>query len=306
MAKTSYIQMLPGEEELYFKHLQMGDRFAYGKVISKSNPPSRAKIKGLSARSLLSQVAEIWNALSGADKLAWNAAGRIAGFNPTQKNPNATIAGYRLFVQNMCARLEYGLSGPGTPSLLHQYKVGHINISAPATLISIIQMHPLSYYILRKVVGSKSQYEPVNVQENFALPLTISLNYKSNLVASGPSPSAKFYAKIWYSYQGVDCYYNLEIPLTLVHDWQTSSAVNSAIIGQIVGYDLYFTLQDVRGDLWFDDLKSTHSAQNWARDPNCNDINQEFTKIWYQIPKGWAEVELPDGASYGSIFPDLV
>ena len=35
MAKTSYIQMLPGEEELYFKHLQMGDRFAYGKVIKK-------------------------------------------------------------------------------------------------------------------------------------------------------------------------------------------------------------------------------------------------------------------------------
>lgn len=295
MAKTSYIQMLPGEEELYFKHLQMGDRFAYGKVIAKSNPPSRVKIKGLTQRSLLPQVAEIWNALTESEKLSWSNAGVQCGLN-----------GWRLFVQNMCARLEYGLTGPGTPSLLHQYKVGHINISAPATTISIIQIHPLSYWVKKKVVGTKSQYEPVNIQENFALPLTIQLNYKSNLTASGSSPYAKFYARIWYSYQGVDSYHNLEIPLTLVSDWVTASASVSRIIGQIVGYDLYITLYNLRGDLYFDNVKSVHSSQNWARETNCNNIAAEFSKTWYQVPQGWAEVELPDGASYGSIFPDVV
>jgi hypothetical protein len=295
MTKTSYIDMTSDESDLYFKGLQSGDRFAYGKIIRKAQPPSRAKIKGLTQLSLLPQVADVWNALTIPEKLAWTNAGAQCGLN-----------GWRLFVQNMCARLEFGLSGPGTPSLLHQYKIGHINISAPASAISIIQTHPLSYYILRKVAGTKSQYEPVNIKEDFVVPLTIQLNCKTDLIASGVSPTAKFYAKIWYSYQGVDRYQNVEISLPLVHDWQTLSAVSPTIIGQIVAYDLYFTLQDVRGDLYFDNVKSIHSGQNWARDPNCNDINQTFTKIWYQIPKAWAEETLPDGASYGSIFPDVV
>ena len=287
--------MSPDEEELYFKGLQPADRFGYGTISTKSAPPSRAKIKGLTQKSLLPQVAALWNALTDSEKLAWATAGA-----------EVPMTAYRLFVQNTCARIEYGLTGPGTPSTLHQYKVGHINISSPATLASIIQLHPLSYYIQKRVVGTKSQYEPVNIIENFVLPLTISLNYKSNLTAVGGSPSAKFYARIWYSYQGVDSYYNLEIPLTLVSDYFFATATVSFIRGQIIAYDLYFTLQDVRGDLYFDNIKATHSGQNWARDPNCNDINQKFTKIWYQIPKSWAVAEMPDGANYSSIFPDVV
>ncbi len=295
MAKTSFIEITPDNEDLYFKSLQIGDSFNLGKVIKKPAPPSRQKIKGLTQRSLLPQIAEIWNGLTLVQQGLWTSAGSCCGLN-----------GYRLFVQNMSARLEYGFAGAGTPSLLHQYKVGHINISSPATFISIIQPHPLSYWILRKVAGTKGQYQPVNILENFRLPLTISLNCKSNLVSSGPNPSVKFYAKIWYSYQGVDCYQDVSILIPLVHDWQTLSAVSPSIIGQIIAYDLYFTLQDVRGDLWFDNLTSFHSSQNWARDPYCNNINEEFTKIWYQIPKAWAPVELPDGASYGSVFPDVV
>ena len=298
--------MTSDESDLYFKGLQSGDRFAYGKIIRKAQPPSRVKIKGLTARSLLPSVAASWNALTTLEKLAWNAAGRVAGFNPTQKNPNATIAGYRLFVQDQCLRLEYGLPGVSTPSLFAQYKVGHIQISPPATLISLIQMHPNAYWIKKKVVGSKSMYESVKVTEFLSIPLTIQLNYKSDLVACGPNPYAKFYAKIWYSYQGIDRYYNLNIDLDLQSDWKAASAIQTAAINQLVGYDLYITLNDVQGDLYFDDLKSTHDGQNWVRDPNCNDINETLTKIWYQIPKAWAALELPVGASYNSIYKELI
>lgn len=295
MAKASFIQLSPEQEAPFFSTLQYGDRFTFGKIIQKNKNISRKKIKGLTARSLLPQVAVVWNALADSDKLEWkNCAEQCA------------MTGYHLFVQNMCARLQYGLTGAGVPSLLHQYKIGQIVIASPATLCVIWQLHPLSYWVLKKVVGSKSMYSPVNIKENFSLPIEISLNYKSDLTACGDNPSAKFYAKIWFSYQGVDNYYHLEIDLNLATDWVNATSAIDSIPGQVIGYDLYFTLQDVRGTLEFDNLKAEHSGQNWVRGFACNDIDVRLTKAFYQIPKDWAPVEMPNGASYGSVFPDVV
>ena len=53
----------------------------------------------------------------------------------------------------------------------HQDMVGKILIEEPAEEIELLQAHPSSYWIYKKVVGTKSMYEPVRVDEGFALPV---------------------------------------------------------------------------------------------------------------------------------------
>jgi hypothetical protein len=61
----------------------------------------------------------------------------------------------------------------------------------------------------------------------------------------------------------------------------------------------------LRGDLYIDNVKAEHSGQNWVRDTYCEDILQGFTKAFYQIPKHWAAVILPEGSMYDSIYKDF-
>ena len=58
------------------------------------------------------------------------------------------------------------------------------------------------------------------------------------------------------------------------------------------------------GTFLFDDVKAEHTGQNWARDPYCKNIAQQFTRAFYQVPKSWAALILPAGADYDSIYPE--
>lgn len=316
MAKVSYIDLIPAEELLFYKGLTAQSRFIHAHVCQKVTLLSTKRILGLTQKSLLPQIAAAWGLLSGAEKAAWTAAG-----------VEVNMRGYNLFVQDMCARIKNGIAGVATPSLLHQSWVGALKITAPASELKIAQLHPSSYWVYKKVIGKKSMYEPVAVSEIFVLPLVLSLNYKSELVDVSISHSyqygeifygeaiygddgsgdyfAKFYAEVWSSYQGIDYLTNLEIPLDLSADWQNATATLSAIQGQIVSYNLYFHLYNVTGTLYIDNVKATHSTLNWVRDTFCNDIEQGFTQAFYQIPKHWAAVTLPDGAEFNSIYKEF-
>ena len=176
-------------------------------------------------------------------------------------------------------------------------------IESPATEIKIAQLHPRNYYIYKKIAGTKSQYNPVLITEDFVLPLTIGCNYKSNLTSAGSNPYAKLYARIWHRYQGLNLNSDLEIALDYLTDWKTASVVSGVLETTIVGYDLYIELHDLRGWILFDKIKAEHSGQNWVRDTYMQDMNQGFTKQWYQIPKHWAPIIMPDGATYDSVYP---
>jgi len=284
-------------------------------------------VKGLTARSLLPQIAALWNAFSVEEKQAWVDAadaekdlvdlpvlafgstfyGEIVygdcfyGIHITQ----SIITGWRLFVQDQSSRIKNDMAGVITPSLLHQSFVGNLLIEAPASELKIIQIHPHFYWISRKITGKKGMYEPVLVTEDFNFPLDISLNYSSDLTSAGANPSAKFYARFWHSYQGADQYTDLEIVLDLITGWKNATATLSSAIGYVIRYDMYFHLKDLTGNLYFDNVKVEHSGQNWARDPFCKDINQGFTRAFYQIPKNWAAVTLPEGAQFDSIYKDF-
>jgi hypothetical protein len=294
MAKISYIDLLPSAVEMYFKNLNAQSRFIHAHVAMKKTLLSPKNIKGLTQRSLLPQIATDWNALSESQKTAWSSAGAESNLN-----------GYRLFVQDKCLRVKNGLAGNATPSLLHQSSVGALEIESPASELKIAQLHPRSYWVSHPVYGKKGMREPVIVTEDFGLPLVLSLNYRAELSAVSGSSFAKFYAQIWSSYQGRDIITDLEIPLDLATDWKNANITCSSVIGYVVGYSLYFHLFDVRGILYIDNVKATHSGQNWVRDTFCKDIEQGFTKAFFQIPKHWSPVILPDGAEFNSIYKDF-
>jgi len=294
MAKTTYVDILPELEEAFFTGIQSSDRFVFSRLVKKTTLLSVKKKKGLTLRSLLPQIAALWAGFSGAEKTAWNNAGA-----------ETNLTGYRLFVQDQSLRIKNELAGVATPSLLHQGLVGDLHIVVPADELKIIQVHPKFYWISRKVTGKKGMYEPVLITEDLALPVKISLNYSSNLVETAAGSFAKFYARFWHSYQGADLYEDLEIPLDYITAWKNAEATLTTLSGYVIRYDLYLHLKNLRGDLYFDNVEIEHSSQNWARDPFCKDINQGFTRAFYQIPKHWAGVTVPNGAIYDSIYKDF-
>lgn len=338
MAKTSYVDILPELEDQFFLGIKSSDRFLYSRLVKKITLFSRKSKKGLKAKSLLPQIAELWAgeltypayygeaifgiseygnipvegypayygqaifgvskygslALPGPDKSAWNDSG-------AQMNLN----GWRLFVQDQSIRIINDMPGTAIPSLLHQSWVGGLRIEAPASELKIIQVHPKFYWISKKVKGKKGMYEPVLITEDLALPVKISLNYRSELSVAGSPNFAKFYVRFWHSYQGADQYTDLEIPLDYSVDWKRAEAELTTLIGYVIRYDMYIWLKGLTGDFYFDNVKVEHSGQNWARDPNCKDINQGFTRAFYQIPKHWAGVIAPAGASYESVYKDF-
>lgn len=294
MAKTCYVDILPELEDQFFSGLKSSDRFQFARLVRKTTLYSVKKKKGLTARSLLPTISDFWAGLSPAEKAAWTDAGAECNLN-----------GWQLFVKDTSARIKNDLAGVAVPSLLHQAWVGGLRIEAPASELKIIQIHPHFYWISKKVKGKKGMYEPVLITEDLALPVTISLNYSSNLVETAEGSFAKFYARFWHSYQGADQYTDLEIPLDLVSDWKNVEATLTTLSGYVIRYDLYLYLYNLTGDLYIDNVKVIHSSQNWARDKYCDDINQGFTRAFYQIPKHWAAVILPSGASYESIYKDF-
>jgi len=292
MAKTQYVDIDPELEEKFFEALTPQDRFTVPRLTRKVTFFSLEKVKGLTLRSYLPVCSKHWQGFSDAQRSAWK-----------DVSPFARGHGWRTFVKDQCKRIKYGLAGTATPSEHHNAFVGKLKIASPASEIKIAQYHPETYYIQQKVAGSKSQYEPVKVTEPFSLPLELKIHYKSNLSAAGSNPSAKFYARVWSSYQAQDIYTDCEINLSLSSGWTSATQTLSNVTGYIIGYTLYFHLYDLTGELFFDNLEVNHSSQNWVRDPFCDNISKTFTRVYYQVPKHWASVVLPSGSEYGSVYP---
>lgn len=345
MVQTSYIDILPEVEDAFFTGIQSSDRFLYSRLVKKTILYSRKKKKGVTARSLLPQISALWAGFSDYEKEQWsdaadvekgvfdpsglsvdNAYFGIAYFGNALFGRNVSefnLNGWRLFVQDQSARIKNDILGVATPSMFHQSWFGALLVEDPATELKIIQIHPHFYWTSQKVAHKKGMYQPVLVTEDLFLPFTASLNYRAELECLGIGPFfgsanfgfcyfgdddsefAKFYVRFWYSYQGVDRYEELTIPFEYVCDWQAVSATLSSLTSYVIRYDCYFHIKGLQGVVYFDNVKLEHSGQNWARDPFCLDINQGFTRAFYQIPKHWAAVVLPEGADINSMYLDF-
>jgi hypothetical protein len=294
MAKVKFITIPAGLENYFGKAVQSGDRFVYS-TIRMTNPfISRKKRVGLTQKSQLPLCSEIWKNSSQEVRDLWVSCGLETG-----------LTGFRFFVQDKVLRLKNDIEGESTPSLLYQSNVGHLHVESPASSLSITQLHPQSYYVLRKKTGKETMYQIVEIVENFSLPLNLYINYKADLEAVEGGYSARFYAIIYSSYQGRDIETLADIEFDLQTDWKTASFGIGEVLGLVRGYALFMDLDGVRGDVWFDNVKAVHSGQNWVRDTHCNNIKQTFTKQFFQVPAHWVALDLPDGAYYNSEYGNL-
>ncbi len=293
MAKTSYLDISPELEEKYFSTLQSADRFIIPRIRVKVVIFSQEKIAGLTARSYLPTIADLWNAFTDQQRADWKAIDPYS-------NPN----GWRAFVADQSRRIKLGIEGVATPNEFHQDMVGKILIEEPAEEIKLIQPHPSFYWLYKKVTGTKSMYEAVGVDEAFSLPLKITISRKSDLTSTGEGSFARFYAVVRHLYQGQNLDHNLIIEIPLISDWASQDITISSLAGLAVSYNLYIHLYKVRGTLLIDNVKAEHSGSNWARDTFCKKIEQDFTRQWYQIPKNWGVITMPSGAGYKSIYPE--
>lgn len=291
MAKVSYVSPPSGLEDAYKKVLQPGDRFQFSRVRIRDIFLSRARVKGITLKSVLLSLASVWAGFSAPTKSAWESAGLVSN-----------LTAWKMFVYDTAARKRASISGYATPNDIYQALVGKIHVESPATQFTIEQAHPLTYYIYKKVPATRSQYSPLQITEYFALPLTISLSYKTDLTSLGGDTRARFYAIVYSSYQGKTIETPLEISFGMSDDWQTAEATLTQVKGLVRGYSVFFEIFNARGDIYFDNINIHHNGENWARDPQCNNIAQSFTKAFFQVARHWVAVDPTDGTDFGSIY----
>lgn len=294
MAKVTYVDVDPPLQTAYDTALKSSDRYV-GSTIRR-NPifSSIRRKKNLTQKSLLPVITVAWNGLTSTQRTAWDTA---AAFN--------SMNGFRLFVQEYVACYLNALTLPPTPDNEAQYLVGQMALSGSATAILLEQQHPFTYYVLRKVHGTRNQYEPILITENFSLPLTLGISWHTNLTASGGSPRARVYIEVISNYQGIDLTTVLEIPFGLTDAWQSDSVSLSSVVGIPRGYTVFLELFDVQGYCRVDNLNVEHSGQNWARDFRFNEMRRSFTRAFYQVARNWAAITIPLGAGYDSIYRGL-
>jgi len=291
MARIGFLNIDSALKKRFFKSVKQGERFVYSKLVKNKSLCSRKKKAKLRNFSLLSNIKNQWSSLDSLQKTAWFSSGEQIGMN-----------GYNLFVQDTSYRIKNNISNLSIPSVLYQYFVGKITISSPVINFHIKQEHPRNYYIFALVDGKKTMQKQVEITEVFTLPLTISLNYRSNFVSVGPNSSAKLYAEIWHAFEGKNLFSILEINLDFVSDWKNAEISLSELSGTIVSYSLHIEIKDLQGELFFDNIKAIHSGQNWAIDSACNDINNSLSQKFYNIKKNWESVDVPVGSKYESVY----
>lgn len=292
MVRTSYVLTPEGYDLILARGLQSGDRFVLPRFSRKNRFISYERGKVLTRRSLLPLLGTMWAGLTSGERLDWNAAGAIMNWS-----------GWRLFTQDTAQRIRESISGTATPSTLHQSWVGLLHVESPASSMRIRQDHPQFYYVRHKVRGTKAQYTFTKIEEDFTLPIDISINYASSFTSVGDNPFVRFYARVRSLYQGRDIYTDCMCELDLSTDWVNATASLTNVLGKAISYTLFFDIQDVTGDLYFDDLQSNHNSQNWVRDPYCQTIKTAFTSVFFEVAKDWIPEVLPDGADYGSVYP---
>jgi len=291
MATVGGLQVPPELLQLWQDFFRPHSRQKYGSVAKKGHLLTPKAKLVVAQRSLLPEITLLWQGLSSSERLAWSHAAQQNG-----------QTGWRLFVQDTSYRLKYGLSGIATPNYYHQFKVAHVDIAAPASGVHLVQYHPASYYKRRKVPGTKSQYEEVEVREKLTLPLTVGVSYRTNLTAVAQNAKIEVYATITSSYQGRTIESEARIALPLSSDWARATTIVAEVLGTVRSYNLFVRADGCRGWFEFDNVLCYHSGANYARDARCGDVNNTLTNTNYQIEKSWEEILLPDGAAYDSIY----
>jgi hypothetical protein len=306
MARTQSLQTPDELRPLRDRSLEQRDRYILGVVQGHKREPSKRQKRLLKRAAVVNSpqqgrgslfrfLSPFWWELSTSERVQWNAAAVFSA-----------LSGWQLFISDNAARIRESLTFPLTPSDEWQVRAGYITINAPASSIHLKQEHPSEYWVASKVVGKPWKRELVRLRETFSLPLEISLSYKSALVPVGGAQAARFFARVWTSYQGEDIQNDLVIDLLPSTDWVHSTRTFASLRGIIISYTLHLQIEGYTGEVLLDNIRAVHSGTNWARDPRCDKIQETFTKAFAVVPPYWEAVDVSDGANFFSEFPPLL
>ena len=245
MVRVYGITLPSGIEIYYNRSLKMYDVKVYCNIGKNRRFLSRKAKYNLRQFTKLFAVASAWDLLSAAEKDAWYTAGNASGIN-----------GYALYTQDRIYRLMNSLVGSATPSIYHQYKIGHVKIEAPANSAQLTEYHitPL------------------------ILPATLKLSYRSDLTADGGDPYAKLIFKSLRFIAGKNIVETQEINIDLSAGWKTQEitiAVKEGILGE---WSVRLQLNDVTGNLYFDNLFAEFNSTIQNHDPFCDFFPKYFTQ----------------------------
>jgi len=246
MALVMGITLPAGMEIIYNKTLRMYDISVLCNIGKNPRFFPRSKKMTLKEITYLFSIAYDWSLLGEPAKTAWQDAGLIIGQH-----------GYNLYVQDKSYRLKNGIGGNATPSIFHQFTVGHISIGAPATEANV------------------AQYNQTRV--NF--PASFELCYHTNLISSGPSPSCELVFTWTRYYQGQNIENIETIPISLVSAWTKGTQSITQKSGIRGKWRVELKAVDVTGDIWFDNLCVTYSGEVKNPDPYCEDVITWYKKI---------------------------
>lgn len=259
MARVYGITLPAGLEVVYNKTLKMYDISVNCNIGKNRRFMTRTRLLNLREFSKLTDVAYAWHALSEEEKAAWYSAADAQGTN-----------GYSLWTQDKIYRLQNSIPGNATPSIYHQYLVGHIKHDGLAIASEFTQYH----------------------NHGYVRPATLKISYKSDLVAAGPDPYAILRLRTMSYYTGKNIYVNEDINLNLSQGWTTANETIGVKSGVIGNFRLILKLNDVLGDLYFDNIFFEYGGQNESNDPFCDDVR----KYWYEKTQ-------PEGCDFESIYP---
>lgn len=293
MAKSGGLDIPPEYEALLNRLLRRISPRTLGAIGLNPHLQSKARRASISSRSLLPECSQRWQTLTEQEKDDWAIAAE-----------EVNLEGWALFVQDTSYRINVGFSGVATPSTLHQYKVGRIDIPDTLDHAIIKQEHPRRYWVRRKVVGHKGLYEDEPVDEILAMPLEIGCSYRANLTNINGDGYAKLYAQVEHFYQGQKLHTDVGIDMQLQTGWTRQTASLAETFGVARSYILWLELSGVHGWLEFDNVLAFHSANNFARDFTCNDINQPPVEAFHVVSPSWRAHDVPDGVQWGSEYPD--
>lgn len=221
---------------------------------------SRGELKALPGRSLLSQVGEAWGLLSQAEKDAWSAAGAIV-----------SMSGFNLFTQDKVYRIKHDIEGNATPSLYHQYLIGHLNIAEGSGDV-----------LLRQVGFSVVSF-----------PATLYLRRKLALSAD---PSNGEFIKVRFKYDydegGGVLTQSDELSLSLTDSWGSESLGITEHTGATGDWEFEIETHALKGDFYFDDFYVLGASGVITKDMYCE-----------KVVKKWGLVEYPAGALIETLYP---
>lgn len=243
MSLVDNINVPPESAELWNKACVVRSGFFGTKVDRKDVVWRKRNFPSLIARSSVSGLAALWNALTSAEQSAWDDAGYWA-----QKS------GWDLFAQDTIYRLDHNIPGVATPNLYHQYKLGEIKMTGAGQEVRLTQFY-----------GG-----------DFNSNVAWAMNVLCALSSAGAGSYAKWIVKVKTGYWLDDIngpeVITYEYDLTEFTSWDyiSDSYLDGFIAGNNVSFEIH--IYNMTGSLYIDGMEFDHDDQNFAVDWQCDNI----------------------------------